>query len=616
MAQFYYNRFSNESRESQWSRHIQNQSYVEDVNKSFRDNTKQQTRDFSGIISQQTNEFNEAIRGASREQVLAIQESTNAVCGTLNAGFELLSDNLQDISYSIDDLRSEVNAMSSMLNWKLSLLIEYQRITNLLLGNIAVLLRIPDIQKERQYHIEQGIKFLKNAIFDTDFYEDSLGNLLKAEKIEPTDFFALHRIGLIYMYSPKHLELNKAEEYFKKAAKYAIAETNAGASITTNYLTGDLDKNLAEQKPTVESIKFQAAESYMFAGRSCYIQGRLNEAADYANKGFNLVPQMVEAGFTQAKALAANNNDAQAAIVLEKVINTDRFYSLKTLSDLDLCPKPSVQLVLKKLQKEATDNATNILHNCKEQMISGSNATDYLNKIERLINKNTYLTSKKAIDLFEKVKEWKFCEPFKNLNQANELTELVRAISLLNSLQYYKVDGSFKPMDDAFVDGHIKNINQATQWEFPFRTLIKNNTNWVSVIKSRGGNYNVADYVDIEKLLNDNLSKVASALKELVNIYSIDNEEHLKFLEDERRKADNVNLAKSIGVGTLKGFAGLIGGLVVGFCVGLVVEIASCISNGTEKGMNKYSGVIVISAMVIGSIIGYVSGFTDIRKKV
>ena len=169
MATYYYNRFSGESNLSQWNRYIQNQSYIEDVTKSVRDNTRQQTRDFSGIISRQTSEFNEAIRSASREQVLAIQESTNAICGTLDTGFELLSDNLQDISYSIDGLRSEVNDMASMLDWKLSLLIEQNRITNLLLGNIAVLLRIPDIQKERQYHIEQGIKFLKTQYLIVTF---------------------------------------------------------------------------------------------------------------------------------------------------------------------------------------------------------------------------------------------------------------------------------------------------------------------------------------------------------------------------------------------------------------------------------------------------------------
>ena len=611
MATFYYNHFSNESRESQWSRYIQNQSYVEDMNKFFRDNTRQQTKDFSGIISQQTREYNESIREASREQVLAIQESTNAVCGTLNAGFELLSDNLQDISFSIDELRSEVSAMSSMLNWKLSLLIEHQRITNLLLGNIAVLLRIPDIQKERQYHIEQGIKFLKNALFDNDFYEDSLNNLLKAEKIEPADFFALHRIGLIYLYSPKHYNLKKAEEYFKKAAKYAVAETNVGASIATNYLVGDLNKNLAEQTPTIDSIKLQAAESYMFAGRSCYVQGKLTEASDYAYKGFSLVPQLVEAGFTQAKALAANNSDEQAAIVLEKVINTDRFYSLKTLSDLDLCPKQSIRTLLKKLQKEATDKAKATLHYCKEQIINSSSATEYLNKVERLINKNTYLTSKKATDLFEKVKDWKFCEPLKNLNQSNSFNELVSIVNsfiklkhnLLNSVsKIYKDLEKLSNQTNASklignnavtidIDTYIKIINMETQWTFPLYSNIEKSSNWVDEIKSKISSRAVVQFIEEEKKFNDSLPLVVNELRNLLQKSSNESKHYRNSLENGRQKLDSQNFSSSVGSGILGGFGGVVGGLVVGFCVGLIVQIGSCISNNwTEKGSGQYSG--------------------------
>ena len=92
-----------------------------------------------------------------------------------------------------------------------------------------------------------------------------MNNLLKAENIEQTDFFALHRIGLIYMYSPKHLELKKPKNTFKKLRSMLLQKQMQGASVTTNYLTVDVNRNLSEQKPTVDSIKLRAAESYMFA---------------------------------------------------------------------------------------------------------------------------------------------------------------------------------------------------------------------------------------------------------------------------------------------------------------------------------------------------------------
>lgn len=406
MAAFYYNRFSDENYSLQWSKHIQTNAYLGDITNSV----GQQTKDISGMVSQQTRDISNTIQESSSEQIAAIQESTSAVCGNLESGFNLLSEHLSEISYGIGEIRSELNAMSSMLDWKLSLLVEQQRISNLLLGNLAVLLRIPDRQKERQYHIEQGIKFLKNAIFDNYFYDDSLNNLQKAEVIEPTDFFVLHRIGVIYLYSQKHLNLAKAEEYFKKSAKYAVAEIYSGASITTNYLSGDVSKSLSGQTPTIESIKLQAAEAYLFAGRCCYIQGKFDESADLAGKAFNLVPQMAEAGFTQAKSLSANNNEAQAAAVLEQVIRTDRFYSLKTISDLDLSPKQSIRNTLEKLKQEALKESSERLNICKSKIQANSQGNELLKQIETLVNAKSFLTSKKAIDLLNKINSYSFQE--------------------------------------------------------------------------------------------------------------------------------------------------------------------------------------------------------------
>jgi hypothetical protein len=624
MATFYINHDSGESSESQWTRHIQNLAYVEDVTKSLINSNGKQTRDFSAIVSRQTKEINDKIQSASREQIAEIQQSTSAICGTLDSGFELLSDNLQEISYGIGDLRSELNDMASMLDWKLSLFIEQQRITNLLMGNIAVLLRIPDIQKERQYYIEQGIKFLKNAIFDNDFYDDSLSNLLKAEKIEPTDFFALHRIGLIYMYSPKHLGLSKAEEYFKKAAKYAVAESNTGASVSINFLAGDVNRNLSDQIPTVDTIKLQAAESYLFAGRSCYIQGKLNEAADFASKGFNLVPQLVEAGFTQAKALAANNNEAFAATVLEKVINTDRFYSLKTLSDLDLCTKPSIQLLLSKLQKEATEKATSILEECKQKIISGSNAAEYIVKIERLVNKNTYLTSKKAIDLLNKVQDWKYCEPFKNPIQTKYLNEIIEIVNTLNTLHYYKVGNSFNLINSTFIDTFTNIINKESQWIFPFHSITNSNSNWTNNIKSNGGSFSVAQYLEIEKKLNDDLQNVVSNLKKLIKQYVEDNNLHLNYLDKERKDADDDkkkkrkdadddNKSDSIRQGFLWGLYGLGFGIIGGIILGLVIWLISAII-GKNIGESGFEHVYHVS-IAIFVILGFIIGYSDKREK-
>jgi|TARA_B110000967_G_C18845877_1_gene541953 hypothetical protein len=120
MATFYYNSGKNEDIVTQWVDHLQHESYVKDVNQ---------------VIEKNSKEISESIRTGSAGQVQAI----NNVCGQL----EDMNYNLQSIDYNISELRGEINTMASMLDWKLSQLIEEQRITNQLLGFIAQLLRIP-----------------------------------------------------------------------------------------------------------------------------------------------------------------------------------------------------------------------------------------------------------------------------------------------------------------------------------------------------------------------------------------------------------------------------------------------------------------------------------------
>jgi hypothetical protein len=99
--------------------------------------------------------------------------------------------------------------------------IEQQKLSNLLLENIAELLRVPDSEKERQHSIELGIKFFVNASKDADLFADALEELLKAESLMKQDYFVLHRIGCIYLYVEKYINPEKALEYFLRAAKYA-----------------------------------------------------------------------------------------------------------------------------------------------------------------------------------------------------------------------------------------------------------------------------------------------------------------------------------------------------------------------------------------------------------
>ena len=107
---------------------------------------------------------------------------------------------------------------------------------------------MPDSEKERQHKIELGLKFFANAKIDNDLYEDALEQLLIAESMYKQDYFVLYRIGLIYLYAPNLLNVEKAIEYFTRSAKYSIIETDKKASTLFNILNKKFVQNNIDEK--------------------------------------------------------------------------------------------------------------------------------------------------------------------------------------------------------------------------------------------------------------------------------------------------------------------------------------------------------------------------------
>jgi hypothetical protein len=94
------------------------------------------------------------IKQASKEQIKAIEQ----VGREIGRGMNIISDQL-----------SEINTSLSFINRNVDILIEQQKLSNLLLENIMELLRVPDIEKERQQSIERGVGFFVNAKMNSDY---------------------------------------------------------------------------------------------------------------------------------------------------------------------------------------------------------------------------------------------------------------------------------------------------------------------------------------------------------------------------------------------------------------------------------------------------------------
>jgi len=338
----------------------------------------------------------------------AIGRSTAAICGTLENGFSQVNAQLGAANEKLTEINEGINNLHAMLDWKTDLILEQQRISNVYMGNMARLLQIPDSQKQRGYHVEQGLVYLKNAIEEgtkSAFYNDAIEEFWEAQAIEEKDFFTLHRLGLIHLNATAHLDVPKAENYFATSARYAKAFATAQPVNSQSILN---DKNVEKSYNTVftkQTLYEDAATSLIYASRCCYILQRFAEGLAYAEEAYRLAPHAPEAGLQLAKMLAVTNNAAKAADILEKVIELNRYYSVKALADHDLISRPQIQARLNDIANRALKEAKGKYTECKNTIIPGSAARAELDAVQQSLGTNDFLGAKKALDLLNEEKE-------------------------------------------------------------------------------------------------------------------------------------------------------------------------------------------------------------------
>ena len=272
---------------------------------------------------------------ASQEQVQAINHLGQAI----GRGMNVLNNKMEDINQTL-----------VFLNRNTDIQIEQQRLSNLLLQNIAELLRVPDSEKERQHSIELGVKFFVNASKDADLFTDSLEEFLKAEALMKQDYFVLHRLGCIYLYVEKYLNPEKALDYFHRAGKYASVESDSGATRLLNALNKNFNTINSNLNSEVQ-IGLLAADSYEKASFSAYILGKFADAVNYQTKALKL-KDTNQNRFLLAKYQVRNGEVSEAVKNLSKCIDDEPVYLLACFKEIDFCNEPEVgRLILEKNSK-------------------------------------------------------------------------------------------------------------------------------------------------------------------------------------------------------------------------------------------------------------------------
>jgi hypothetical protein len=390
MSQFYWNYiYPTGSRQKAYENYLQNTAYVNDIN---------------DCISYNSNGIKTLLQ-ENNATAQNINKGISSICGKLDSGFELLGNHLAEINSGIQNISSEISALSSLLDWKLSALVEGQRITNNLLGNISNLLKIPDIQKERVYYIEEGLKYLKNALidqWDSEFFDDSYSAFNEALLREPKDYISLSKIGFIHLFSKQYLDFVKAEEFFRKSYRYANAEAIAGGTNFSNNLNpANSDFNVIENIHLVSCV-----ESMLYCARACALQDKFQEAIQLTLEAYKKVPTFLTAAYESVKYLCIINEQKKALPIVEELILKDRLQTFKIIGDPDIITKDEIIQLIEELSNQRHFQLNEKIDFCNNNTDTNPIFIQILNESISLAKCNTYLHSCLGIDIIEKKRDW------------------------------------------------------------------------------------------------------------------------------------------------------------------------------------------------------------------
>lgn len=179
-----------------------------------------------------------------------IQWAASLITSSLDNGFSLMNqrmcevnDTLQTVNANIIEgykLQAHTNKEIQSLNKNMVMALSainanISQATNILKYQLqqmstvlqAILdeLKIPESQRERRYHIEEGIKYFNMGMKTGDclYFEDALEEFNTAISIEKKDFFSWYYIGMIHLYSKNHIDIEKAISAFDRYFHYAAA---------------------------------------------------------------------------------------------------------------------------------------------------------------------------------------------------------------------------------------------------------------------------------------------------------------------------------------------------------------------------------------------------------
>ncbi|MCK4539849.1 hypothetical protein KAU09_01705 [Candidatus Parcubacteria bacterium] len=401
-------------------------------------------------ITEQTNIMKKGMVGLATVQVASTALSTHLIRQTLNEnanflaknvskGFEILHDDLFDISSGIKDLGSEMGELRENLNIAMgNVITQIELLQDVFREGFEHISYILENRRktDAQEHFDDALEFYADGNQFPDepqWFKDAKKHFLASVKLYSRNPLAHLLLGHIYHYQKEHRDFQKALEHYRLCAAYGEAQK--------------------------ETHSIAAQGCFFTAWIEASISKNIENAIVYSKKAIVFDRKYFKAYYYLAKYYVISGEYSRALKIIETVITKhDRKYAIKVLSDPDFQPiEKLVKQLINRLKKAAItsfkssfSNINVLLKNkkgewyiCQYQLVKEAANTafkrntyfDYLDAKEFLkakefeINKKLLVDKKKELlaekrqKLTEAEKKLRLAEAEKNLEEAEKFKE-------------------------------------------------------------------------------------------------------------------------------------------------------------------------------------------------
>lgn len=341
-------------------------------------------------IEKELNSHQLKIANANSDYQKLYETLEKRLCGSLVQGFNVaFSQNFSATETNEDD-NIGLHKMSTIFEWDFAKIIEQNKISSILLDDIAQLLNISDKEKERKTAIEKGLTFLKQATLSQEFYAEAKRFFEKALEQEDIDYYVLYNLGLIHLFSDCHFDPEIAQTLFSKSAKYA--------TVGSSFSKPRYGERSSLFNSMVNPLTI-AGQALLYAARASYSLDKIDEAFDTINEAILIDPDNSDFLFDKCIYLLERNKLELCITILRKILERDYLLVLKLLKNKKMVENDAIREMLYGLVNDRCDEVKNEYLRCTNSIANESVYAATLNQISDLIENDNYLSVSMALDI-------------------------------------------------------------------------------------------------------------------------------------------------------------------------------------------------------------------------